>query len=227
MSKKAMLVSEKIYYIQDISPKGILAREFPDLNSKIIQKQDGKKLGTKGQSNIYEASQKFELNIQKTEIEQFHQNKKIEIPFNEIQIVFYFINDIKGWIFDTHLSNFQKIVKEITEDQFLNQKNNVQNMEQKNKHQQKSVCKATTVSFYITNCPNCQTSIQIRQNQINCGIFRCGTYKSNNRQIPSHLPKSQCEILVTKKLIYGCGKPFKVQKNRDNGNIEAKKCDYI
>lgn len=68
-------------------------------------------------------------------------------------------------------------------------------------------------------CPHCNILIEI--SQINCGIFRHGTYKKDHTQIDPHLPKDKCEELVEKGLIYGCGKPF-----RYNGtSLEV--CEYI
>lgn len=55
----------------------------------------------------------------------------------------------------------------------------------------------------------------------NCGIFRCGIYKSNFLQIPQHLDKEACLDLVLNKTIYGCGRPFRLVGN------SAEICDYI
>ena len=42
-------------------------------------------------------------------------------------------------------------------------------------------------------CPHCNKYIEIIE--INCGIFRHGTYKSNNEQIDPHLKKEECDNL--------------------------------
>lgn len=68
-------------------------------------------------------------------------------------------------------------------------------------------------------CPHCGIGIEILEK--NCCIFRCGVYKHNNVQINPHLDKQSCDNLVSKGLIHGCGKPFKLVGNR----LEI--CDYI
>jgi len=75
----------------------------------------------------------------------------------------------------------------------------------------------------LINCPHCNQYIII--SEVNCGIFRHGTYKSNFQQIESHLSKNLCENLNEKNLIYGCGKPFKLEKY--NENYYAIVCDYL
>jgi hypothetical protein len=75
----------------------------------------------------------------------------------------------------------------------------------------------------ILICPHCKDYLIIEK--INCGIFRHGTIKKNGKQIYSHAHKEICEYYVKNKLIYGCGKPFRIIKN--NGTLETKICDYI
>jgi hypothetical protein len=41
-------------------------------------------------------------------------------------------------------------------------------------------------------------------------------------QIDPHLSKKDCDDLFMNDLIYGCGRPFKV-----NDKLEAEVCDYI
>lgn len=72
-------------------------------------------------------------------------------------------------------------------------------------------------------CPHCNKYIEIIE--INCGIFRHGTYKSNNEQIDPHLKKEECDNLIKNDLIYGCGKPFKIIEK--NNKLEVIICDYI
>ena len=74
---------------------------------------------------------------------------------------------------------------------------------------------------YLVQCPHCSLPMPIPCDQINCQIFRHGTYRSNYQAIPPHLSKERCNYLVANKLIDGCGKPF-----RFNGTIVTK-CDYI
>ena len=56
---------------------------------------------------------------------------------------------------------------------------------------------------------------------INCGIARCGIFKSNYEQIPPHFEREKCLELVRERLIYGCGQPFVIVNN------VAEKCDWI
>jgi hypothetical protein len=76
----------------------------------------------------------------------------------------------------------------------------------------------------VVICPHCKEPIIIEK--LNCCIFRHGTFITNGKQINPHLPKKYCEILINKKLIYGCGKPFKIIKN-ENNEFEGIICDYI
>jgi len=69
----------------------------------------------------------------------------------------------------------------------------------------------------VLHCPHCGISIEVVE--VNCSIFRCGVYKHNFEQIPPHLPKEECDLLIDK--IYGCAKPFKYVNQR------LEKCDYI
>lgn len=73
----------------------------------------------------------------------------------------------------------------------------------------------------IINCPYCEVVIIIEKK--NCGIFRCGIIKKSGKQIPPHSKKERCDKLFNEGLIWGCGKPFKI--NKLNNQIE--KCDYI
>ena len=63
----------------------------------------------------------------------------------------------------------------------------------------------------VVVCPHCKLLIQILKKEFNCKIFRHGIYKKNYRQIDPHLPKVLCDALKEKDLIYGCGKPYKLQ----------------
>ena len=73
-------------------------------------------------------------------------------------------------------------------------------------------------------CPHCKEYVIIEK--INCRIFRHGIYKKNFIQINPHLSKIDCEYLISKNLIYGCGKPFIIEKNNENVWI-ANECEYI
>lgn len=76
----------------------------------------------------------------------------------------------------------------------------------------------------IIKCPHCNEHVIIEK--LNCCIFRHGIIIKSGKQIDPHLPKEQCERLIRKKLIYGCGKPFKIIKN-ENNEFETIICDYI
>lgn len=73
-------------------------------------------------------------------------------------------------------------------------------------------------------CPHCIANIIIAKNEINCGIFRHGVYKIDNKQIDPHLSKQECDRLYNTNSIYGCGKPFKLV---NNAQWTIEKCDYI
>ena len=75
----------------------------------------------------------------------------------------------------------------------------------------------------IIICPNCNEPIIIEQ--INCGIFRHGAYKSTGEQIDPHSPKPVCDELKQNDLIYGCGKPFQIILQ--DGKMIVQICDYI
>ena len=79
--------------------------------------------------------------------------------------------------------------------------------------------------FYMIQCPHCDGTIVVAKNEINCAIFRHGSFKKNNQPIHPHLPKPMCDRLFQSGLIYGCGKPFKVYFQGDK--LVAEICDYI
>jgi len=80
-------------------------------------------------------------------------------------------------------------------------------------------------SEIIIICPHCSENILIYQ--LNCCIFRHGVYKETEKQIDPHLSKEECNKLFEEKLIYGCGKPFKIIKSDESGEYFAEICDYI
>lgn len=73
----------------------------------------------------------------------------------------------------------------------------------------------------LFNCPHCNDFISIDKKDLNCCIFRHGFYIKTKTQINPHEKKEICEDLFNKKLIIGCGKPFKIKNNK----IEI--CDWI
>lgn len=68
-------------------------------------------------------------------------------------------------------------------------------------------------------CPHCDEPVLITA--IACGIFRHAALKMDLTQLPPHSSKEICEDVVTRGLVYGCGKPFRY----DGKTVE--KCDYI
>jgi hypothetical protein len=82
------------------------------------------------------------------------------------------------------------------------------------------------MEFNIVTCPHCLGDILIFNNEICCAIFRHGIYKHNGNQLDPHASKEECDNAYIKELIYGCGKPFKVEYN-ESKILVANKCDYI
>jgi len=74
---------------------------------------------------------------------------------------------------------------------------------------------------HLIQCLNCQVSIWVPVNQINCRIFRCGVYKADSQPIHPHLSKDECTRLVSENLIFGCGTAFYF----DGTNLRL--CEYI
>jgi len=76
----------------------------------------------------------------------------------------------------------------------------------------------------IVQCPHCQDSILIEQ--LNCRIFRHGILKDTGKQMDPHASKEVCDSLFSQNLIYGCGKPFKIDiTNEETYTVFI--CDYI
>ncbi len=81
-----------------------------------------------------------------------------------------------------------------------------------------------TTQESVVTCPHCNSFVSIEQ--LNCAIFRHGTFKSTDKQIPPHSSKVECDRLAKNGLIYGCGKPFKVLIDA-TGCWTAVVCDYV
>ena len=69
-------------------------------------------------------------------------------------------------------------------------------------------------------CPHCLHFVWIEE--INCGIFRHAIYKASGEPINPHASEEECITLVQEGLVYGCGKPFKL-----NALNEPLICDYF
>ncbi len=76
----------------------------------------------------------------------------------------------------------------------------------------------------IISCPHCDQNILVMEKEINCAIFRHGSYKINLKQINPHEKKEECDRLAKEDLIFGCGKPFRIIKEEE---YKAIICDYI
>jgi hypothetical protein len=76
----------------------------------------------------------------------------------------------------------------------------------------------------VVICPHCAENIIIEQ--LNCRIFRHATLIANNTQINPHASQEECEFYFENKLIYGCGKPFRVIECND-GTFCAVICEYV
>jgi hypothetical protein len=78
----------------------------------------------------------------------------------------------------------------------------------------------------LFNCPHCNGSIEVNEQEINCGIFRHAAFKTADcPPIPPHTPENECLKLVAEGKVQGCAKPFRVSKN--NNTIVVEKCEYI
>ena len=80
------------------------------------------------------------------------------------------------------------------------------------------------MEIYVS-CPNCDSIILIYKDELNCSIFRHAVYKNTGFQINPHSSKEICDELIKKKMIYGCGKPFKVIY--ESNEYKSKICEYI
>jgi hypothetical protein len=88
--------------------------------------------------------------------------------------------------------------------------------------------------FIFFECVHCDGEIAIKISELNCRIFRHGIYKKTYEQINPHMKKKECDRLFNQKLIYGCGKPFRIveeiQINEKKETIKKYKIensDYI
>ena len=66
--------------------------------------------------------------------------------------------------------------------------------------------------YIVFHCPYSECNILniVYNNEIHCGIFRCGYNKSTNQQIPQHASKVECDILRNDKNIIGCAQPYRL-----------------
>jgi len=77
--------------------------------------------------------------------------------------------------------------------------------------------------MFVIQCPHCKDFVFIEE--LNCKIFRHGAFISNGEQIDPHSSKEKCDFFISNKMIYGCGKPFKIIE--DNNTFKAEICEYV
>ena len=75
----------------------------------------------------------------------------------------------------------------------------------------------------IVVCPHCHSQIIIQE--VNCQIFRHGVYKGNGEQLNPHALKEECDRAFAEGLLYGCGKPFRIDYTEEKWIASA--CEYI
>ena len=80
------------------------------------------------------------------------------------------------------------------------------------------------MDYIIIECPHCKDHIIVNLKELNCKIFRHGTYKDSYKQIDPHLDKIMCDKLFNNGEIYGCGKPFELIQ--ENNSFISITCDY-
>ena len=74
---------------------------------------------------------------------------------------------------------------------------------------------------YIFQCPHCQLFCQVSRTEINCQIFRHGTYKKDNSFLDPHASKEVCDRVKSEGLIWGCAQPFRFD------GLTVNPCGYI
>lgn len=80
------------------------------------------------------------------------------------------------------------------------------------------------INDIVIICPHCLEPVLIAE--LNCQIFRHGTFINNGQQVNPHATKEVCDYFVDNDMIYGCGKPFRIIKGEDNAFV-AIVCEYI
>jgi hypothetical protein len=82
------------------------------------------------------------------------------------------------------------------------------------------------MKYYVKECPHCGESILLYHHELNCKIYRHGVFKNTSQQMNPHSSKEECDYYIKHDMIYGCGKPFKIEFT-ENDDISLVKCDYI
>ena len=73
------------------------------------------------------------------------------------------------------------------------------------------------------NIINDKLELQPISNEVKAELLNEQILTENLEQIPPHLHKEECDRLVSLDLIYGCGKPFRYNKDTQQTEI----CGYI
>lgn len=82
--------------------------------------------------------------------------------------------------------------------------------------------------WLMFNCPNCDGTIVVKENETNCLIFRHGAYlqvahPQYGQPINPHESKENVEKLVDQGIISGCGKPIMMGSDKRKVYV----CGYI
>ena len=81
---------------------------------------------------------------------------------------------------------------------------------------------------FVFTCLHCGDPFVVRGGEFNCRILRHGVMRSTMEPMNPHAPRPECERMVREGLIYGCGKPLRITRERDmSGNYIVEICDYI
>jgi hypothetical protein len=75
-------------------------------------------------------------------------------------------------------------------------------------------------------CPHCNEPFIVKQDELNCHIFRHGFDIRKQEQICPHLSEENCILARKNPDIIGCCMPFRVIIVKD-GEYKTEKCDYI
>ena len=87
-----------------------------------------------------------------------------------------------------------------------------------------SISMTPLISF---ECPHCSGSVVIGQSDVHCGVFRHAVYRCSGERIPDHSPKELCDRLVAEGRVFGCAKPFRLfREKEEEGGWVAEKCKY-
>ena len=77
-------------------------------------------------------------------------------------------------------------------------------------------------------CPHCDNLFEVLDSEINCGIFRHAAFK-NGEPVSPHAPKEHLDHWSELGLLNGCGKPFRIQVQKDTSggaDYKIEPCDY-